>query len=60
VLREHSGVGGAGWGVFRGGGTTPTGELLTKHTRKAMVRSEYWQCSTLTGRSSAIRLVRPI
>jgi hypothetical protein len=24
--------GGARWGVLRGDGTTPTGELLTKHT----------------------------
>jgi hypothetical protein len=28
-------VGGARWGVLRGGGTTPTGELLNKHTHGA-------------------------
>jgi hypothetical protein len=32
VLRGRSGLEALGGGVFRGGGTTPTGELLNKHT----------------------------
>jgi hypothetical protein len=32
VLRGALRDGGARWGVSRGDGTTPTGELLTKHT----------------------------
>jgi hypothetical protein len=32
VLRGHSELEALGGGVLRGGGTTPTGELLNKHT----------------------------
>jgi hypothetical protein len=33
AFREAFRVGSTRWGVLRGGGTTPTGELLNKHTR---------------------------
>jgi hypothetical protein len=34
AFRGHSEVGGARWGVLRGGGTNPPGELLNKHTQR--------------------------
>jgi hypothetical protein len=42
-------VGGARWGVIRGSGTTPTGELLNKHTHTHILRHA---CGAVIGSDS--------